>query len=58
MSSGERIVHDYLFEGWFYKDKNGKEKQFDLNKEITLENLNVEEYDIVVYAKVSKQWIG
>lgn len=58
MSSVQREHHDYLFKGWFYKDKNGQEKQLDLNMALTLENLNIEEYEIVVYAKVRRQWVG
>lgn len=58
MSSVQREHHDYLFKGWFYKDKNGNEKQLDLNEAITLENLDIEEYEIVVYAKARRQWFG
>ena len=58
MSSAERNYHDYRFKGWFYKDRNGNERQLNLNMEITLENLSVNTYEIVVYAKVSRQWIG
>ena len=58
MTTAQRNDHDYLFKGWFYKDKNGNEKQLDLNEAITLENLDIEEYEIVVYAKVRRQWFG
>ena len=58
MTTAQRNDHDYLFKGWFYKDKNGNEKQLDLNEAITLENLDIEEYEIVVYAKVRRQWYG
>ena len=49
---------DYYFKGWFYRDKNNVERQFDPNVAFTLENLNVNTYNITIYAKVEAQWAG
>lgn len=58
MNKDERNNHDYKFLGWYYKDKAGKVKELDLSKQFTLEGLNVETYDFVVYAQVREQWLG
>lgn len=58
MSEDERFNDYYIFEGWFYKDKNGNEKQLDLDKELTIESLGVDGYQIEVYAKAKRQWFG
>ena len=47
---------DYYFYGWFYRDKNNVEKNFDPNVTFTFENLNVNTYNIIVYAEVSSSW--
>ena len=49
---------DYYFKGWFYRDKNNEEKPFNPNVAFTLENLNVNTYNVTIYAKVIKQWVG
>lgn len=56
MSSTARNNSDYNFEGWYYKDKTGKETKLDLSVSFTLQNLNVDTYVITVYAKVFRQW--
>ena len=49
---------DYAFRGWFYRDKNGTEHKLDLSVDFTFENLNVETFNLTVYARVYKQWAG
>lgn len=49
---------DYEFLGWFYRDKDNAERQFDPNTAFTLENLNLNAYNVTLYAKVRKQWAG
>ena len=56
MSSTDKKNHDYKFSGWYYTDKDGKVKKLDLDTAFTFENLNVDTYEIMVFAKVSKQW--
>lgn len=51
-----RTNSDYLFDGWFYKDKDGKEKKFDQNAEFTSDNLNIESNALTIYAKIKMQW--
>lgn len=53
-SETRKEAEDYEFSGWFYLDKDDAEKQFDLNVAFTFENLNVNEYNVTVYAKVRK----
>ena len=58
MSKTAKDNDDYIFSGWYYRDKNNQERQLDLNTVFTLEGLNVDSNDLTVYAKVRKQWAG
>lgn len=58
MSKTAKDNDDYIFSGWYYRDKNNQERQLDLNTVFTLEGLNVDSNDLTVYAKVGKQWAG
>ena len=46
------------FDGWYYSDKDGKEVKLDVTKEFTLENLNVDKYEITVYANLRATSLG
>lgn len=56
LSEDQKHDERYGFQGWFYIDKNNVERQLDLNVEITLENLNINAYNVTIYAKVLRQW--
>ena len=57
-SEMQKNNEQYYFKGWFYRDKNNVERQFNSNVAFTLENLNVNTYNITIYAKVEAQWAG
>ena len=58
LDEGLTADYDYYFGGWYYKDKDGKERKLDLSTPFTLENLSVISYNLTVYVKVSSQWLG
>ena len=58
-SKNAKDSDDYEFLGWFYKDKNEQERKFDQSVEFTYSNLNIDEKELTVYAKVQEVlWIG
>ena len=54
----QKNSEDYTFKGWFYKDKDDVERQFDSDVAFTLENLNIDNENLTIYAKVKRQWAG
>ena len=54
----EKNIADYEFLGWFYKDKDNKEREFNASVALTSENLNIDVYQFTVYAKISYMWAG
>jgi|GEM_PF-4505325 len=57
-SETQKEADNYEFLGWFYRDKDNAERQFDPNAVFTLENLNLNTYSVTIYAKVSAQYAG
>lgn len=58
-SSYAKESADYSFIGWFYKDKNNTERKLDASTVFSFENLNIDAYQLTVYAKVSGYlWVG
>ncbi len=55
-SETRKEAENYNFLGWFYRDKDNAERQFDPNAAFTLENLNLNAYNVTLYAKVMRQW--
>ena len=51
-------LDDYMFLGWFYVDKDGHETKLDTETEFSFKNLNVNECELFIYAKVKKQWVS
>ena len=57
-SATQKTNEDYEFLGWFYRDKDNAERRFDPNTAFTSENLNLNAYNVTLYAKVMRQWAG
>ena len=58
-SETRKEAENYEFLGWFYRDKDNAERQFDPNAVFTLENLNLNTYNVTLYAKVTEViWVG
>ena len=57
--NNKKKSEDYEFLGWYYKDKNNQECEFDQSKELKSNILNIDSNELIVYAKVKKiAWDG
>ena len=58
MTAAEIDNRNNDFDGWYYKNKNGAEVKLNVATAFTLENLNVDKYEITLYAKLLATSLG
>ena len=58
LSTDAQSAYDYIFSGWYYKDKDNAEKRITGDTVFSVENMNVDGFGISAYVKVSLQWAG
>lgn len=56
LSESEQNAAEVKFVGWYYLDKEGKERRFDKQTPCTEENFNTDALSITLYAKTSEDY--